>query len=154
MNDLDLVVAERAITRVLNRYAQGVDRYLLDQVRACYWDDATDSHLPHFEGPVDDYVDWLAVALPPLRCISHQLTNILIDVDEDAGEAAVESYCLNALVTEAATAPTLQCFRYVDRFQRRDGEWRILRRTVARDWEWAVPTGEQARGAAGRQGMT
>ena len=138
MSDLEMVLAERAFTRVLYRYAQGVDRFMLDQVRACYWDEATDSHLPHFEGPVDAYVAWLAEVLPPLASISHQLTNILIDVGRDGGSAEVESYCINALVPRAAER-TLQCFRYLDHFERRGGEWRILRRRLARDWAYVLP---------------
>jgi hypothetical protein len=142
-DDVAVMLAERAITRVLHRYAQGVDRYRLEQVRSCYWDDATDEHLPHFSGPVNDYVGWLAQVLPALESISHQLTNIVIDVDVEAGTADVESYCLNALTAGPAgggpATRTLQCFRYVDRFERRSEGWRICRRRVARDWDWTLP---------------
>jgi len=137
------MLAERAITRVLHRYAQGVDRYRLEQLRSCYWDEAHDSHLPHFSGPVDEYVQWLAEVLPPLASTSHQLTNILIDVDLRSGRAAVESYCLNTLVTrpegDAPHTRTLQCLRYHDGFERRADEWRILERRVERDWSWLIP---------------
>jgi hypothetical protein len=139
--DLALLRSERAITRVLHRYAQGVDRCRLAQIRSCYWDDAVDDHAPHFSGPVDDYVRWLGEALPPLESISHQLTNILIDVDLTTGTADVESYCLNSVIPKATgtTVParTFQCLRYLDGFERRGEEWRILRRRVARDWSWA-----------------
>jgi hypothetical protein len=112
-------------------------------VRACYWDEATDSHLPVFNGPVDDYVAWLAEVLPAMEWITHQLTNILIDVDLSANSATAESYCLNALVPHRLPGQplqrTLQCVRYQDRFERRDGEWRILEREVARDWSWDLP---------------
>jgi len=141
--DVAVMLAERAITRVLHRYAQGVDRSRLEQVRSCYWDEADDDHLPHFSGPIDEYVAWLAQVLPRLESISHQLTNIVIDVDARAGTAAVESYCLNALVAPpdagATSTRTLQCFRYVDRFERRADEWRILQRRVERDWDWMLP---------------
>jgi hypothetical protein len=141
-DEIAVMLVERAITRVLHRYAQGIDRHRLEQVRSCYWDDATDAHLPHFSGRVDEYIEWLARVLPPLDAISHQLTNFLIDVDVDAGTADVESYCLNALVVRSpgAATPTrtLQCFRYVDRFERRSGGWRIVHRRVARDWDWTL----------------
>jgi hypothetical protein len=142
-DELATMRAEHAITKVLHRYAQGVDRFRLKQVRDCYWDEATDAHLPHFSGPVDDYVAWLSEVLPPMECISHQVTNILIEVDLATNSATVESYCLNALVPRPPAGEpaqrTLQCVRYLDRFERRGGEWRIRAREVARDWSWDLP---------------
>ena len=58
---LALVLAERAITRVLNRYAQGVDRRVFEQIAACYWPDGTDNRV---EGSIADYVEWLREVLP------------------------------------------------------------------------------------------
>ena len=36
--------------------------------------------------------------------------------------------------------------RYVDRFERRDGEWRIARRTVVHDWSRQLPTAPESLG--------
>jgi hypothetical protein len=114
----------------------------MELVRSCYWDEATDSHAPAFEGNVDEYVHWLSEVLPGVESISHQFTNTVITADLAAGTASVESYCLNAVVPRAADGPTparqLQCLRYLDRFERRDDEWRILRREVVRDWTWML----------------
>src|SRR6185437_721561 len=55
-DEVAVLLAERSITRVLHSYAHGYDQGRLDQVRACYWDDATDEHTDVFSGPVDDYV--------------------------------------------------------------------------------------------------
>ena len=79
--DLALVIAERAITRVLHRYVQGVDRSTLDKVRGCYWDKAIDSHADIFAGIPDEYVQWLSVVLPAIESISHQFTNLMITAD-------------------------------------------------------------------------
>jgi hypothetical protein len=138
--ELALLLAERAITRVLHRYARGVDRYHMDVVRSCYWDDATDSHAPLFDGSADDYVQWLSAVLPGVESISHQFTNVLIDVAPSGASADAESYCLNAVVPRrrngAPPARQIQCLRYLDRFEKRGSEWRILRREVVRDWCW------------------
>ena len=37
--DLELLLAERAIQRVLTSYSRGVDRYDFELVRSCYWPD-------------------------------------------------------------------------------------------------------------------
>lgn len=130
--ELDLLLAERAITRVLNRYAQGVDRRRFDQIRECYWPDGYDRH-GSFEGTVPDYVAWLEEVLPNLEVSSHQYTNVLIDVDLAAGAANSEAYCLNVNVFPDGTHMR-SLLRYLDTWQRRDGEWRIYERTVVKDW--------------------
>ena len=38
----------------------------------------------------------------------------------------------------------MACSRYVDRFQKRDGEWRILKRTVVTDWKTIRPFDDKA----------
>jgi hypothetical protein len=135
--ELASLLAERAITRLLHRYAQGVDRRDLAQVRSCYWDDATDSH-PPFSGSADQYVAWLAEVLEPVTVITHQMTNVLIDVDLEARSATSESYCFNVIVVReaggASERRTTQCLRYLDEMRLRNGEWRFLRRSIVRDW--------------------
>ena len=132
MSELDRLLAERAITRVLYRYAQGVDRRDFEQVTACYWPDGYDSH-GSFEGTIPDYVAWLQKVLPAVAVSSHHFGNVLIDVDLAAGTAKSEAYCDNASVFPDGRH--LQLFlRYLDEWQRRDGEWRIARRKVVEDW--------------------
>ena len=63
----------------------------------------------------------------------HQISNVVIELHGAA--AAVESSFL-ALQSGAAQPQqeTFLCGRYVDRFERRGGEWRISERTVVYDW--------------------
>ena len=134
-NLFELVLAERAITRVLNRYAQGVDRRVFEQIEACYWPDGSDNRV---EGSTADYVNWLREVLPNVATSSHQYTNVLIDVDLAAGAGQSEAYCLNVSVFADPEAQGRQrlttCLRYLDDWRQRDGEWRILHRVVVRDW--------------------
>jgi len=37
--DIDILLAERAIQRVLTTYSRGIDRFDFESVRACYWPD-------------------------------------------------------------------------------------------------------------------
>ena len=132
MSELDTLSAERAITRVIYRYAQGIDRRDFEQVRECYWPDGYDAH-ESFEGTIHDYIAWLQKVLPNVAASTHQYGNILIDVDLAAGTAKSEAYCDNASVFPDGRH--LQHFlRYLDEWQRREGQWRILRRKVLQDW--------------------
>jgi len=129
-----MIEAERAITRVLNRYAQGVDRRIFEQIEDCYWPDGYDEH-GGFSGTVPDYISWLRQVLPNVSVSSHQWTNVTIDADLGTGAAATEAYCLN--VNVMATDPPqhmTSLLRYLDRWERRHGEWRIVHRKVVKDW--------------------
>jgi len=43
-DQLELLLAERAITRILHSYSRGADRCDLELMRSCYWPDGTDDH--------------------------------------------------------------------------------------------------------------
>ena len=132
---LDVFVAEREITRVLYRYAQGVDRRRFDQIAACYWDNGSDNRV---DGSIAQYIAWLIEVLPNVATSTHQYTNVLIDVDLSSDSAQSEAYCLNASVfadpVANGAARLTTVLRYLDEWQRRDGEWRIFKRVVVRDW--------------------
>jgi 3-phenylpropionate/cinnamic acid dioxygenase small subunit len=63
----------------------------------------------------------------------HVTTNIVIEVDEQAGTAVARSYftALQAL-PDMALQPIVSG-RYHDRFERRDGQWRFVERGVQTD---------------------
>lgn len=141
MNTEDVAAIERLITRLLLRYAHAVDRRDYEAVARCYWDDAHDEH-GSFDGDALAYVAWLRVVLPKVSVSSHQFTNILVDVSA-CDAATSETYCLNVSVFanrggEASEGEsqrqTTALLRYLDRFQCRDGEWRIADRRVVTDW--------------------
>jgi hypothetical protein len=98
--DIDVLLAERAIQRVLSTYARGVDRFDFEAVRTCYWPDGTDDH-GSFVGGADDFIPFVETSLNRFERTNHFLGNILI---------------------------------YVDRFERRQGEWRMKDRVCAFDW--------------------
>jgi hypothetical protein len=121
-----------AIRECLHRYCRGIDRADEAALRSAYWPDATDSH-GAYKGSATGFIDQ---ALPKLRAggrYFHAICNMGIDLDGDA--AAVESYFLALQVSaSASTQETFLAGRYLDRFSRRAGEWRIAARTVVYDW--------------------
>jgi hypothetical protein len=125
--------AQAAISAVLHRYCRGIDRLDLELVRECYWPDATDSH-GGFHGTRDEFVAWVATLLARFDSTMHFLGNELIEV---AGSAAVaETYAL-AFHRSAEPKPSLNLIvgvRYVDRFEKRRGAWKIAKRVCVTEW--------------------
>lgn len=136
---LQILADQQAIADVIARYCRGVDRLDLDLVRTCYHDDGVDHHTG-FSGGADDYVAWLDVVLRRFDGTMHLIGTQLIEVDGD--RARSESYGNAhhwAEPYEDAGLNFTSGFRYVDRFERRDGQWRIAERWAVREWTRSVP---------------
>ncbi|VWX61594.1 Gamma-BHC dehydrochlorinase [Burkholderiales bacterium 8X] len=121
-----------AIRDCMHRYCRGIDRADEDALRSAYWPDATDEH-GAYRGSAAGFIEQALVKLRAGGQRVHAICNMGIDLRGDS--AAVESYFI-ALQASAA-APTQETFlagRYLDRFERRQGEWRIAARTVVYDW--------------------
>ncbi|MGW0173828.1 nuclear transport factor 2 family protein [Rhodococcus sp. NPDC003322] len=129
------LIDKQEITEVLYRYARAVDRKDFDRVADCYFPDAIDNHGGYI-GTVDGLIEDMKARHATIDSSLHYVTNVLIELDGDT--ANVESYCL-CYLRQVPQVPggtqaraTVKC-RYVDRFERRDGQWRIADRIVVFD---------------------
>jgi len=141
---LELLLAERAIARVLYTYARGADRFDLELMRSCYWPDGTDDH-GSYTGGVDGFIEFVGPALERFDRTNHVLGNMLIDVDLPNDVARAETYAVafhRFHDADGREQDMVAGLRYVDRFERRDGEWRIATRVCAFDWRRTDPTGD------------
>jgi hypothetical protein len=131
------------IRDVLMRYGRAVDRLDVDLLRSCYHPDSYDDH-GHFKGNGHDFAEFIVGSLAQ-RChaTTHAVANVLIELDdEDPNQALSEAYALSHLRRSDDTGTEwLDMFagRYVDRFERRDGAWRIAHRVVVHDWSISTP---------------
>ncbi len=114
------------IWQVLQRYGRGLDRFDRDLVKSCYWDDAIDDH-DNFVGHVEEFIDWANMTSRFFVIHHHGLMNHSCELAGD--DAYCETYFLFTGVSE--TPPhAMSMGRYIDHFQRRNGEWRIANRVV------------------------
>ena len=125
---------ERVIKNVLLRWCRAVDRLDFPAVRALFHADATDDHVFYCGG-----VEGLIIALAnrhrriPFSC--HQIGNCLIEFSEPT-LALVETYAKvtqHIIRDEGATVVQSSWCRYIDRFERRNGQWRIAHRLLVID---------------------
>jgi ketosteroid isomerase-like protein len=136
VTDLQAQLADReAIRDCLMRYCRGIDRMDAELVLGVYWPDAVDEHLV-FTGSPAEFVAWCMPLMQQMEQTVHLLGNILIAVE--GAVADVESYFQAFHRLRAADGkPARDLFlggRYLDRFERRNDEWRIARRTTIADW--------------------
>ena len=61
---------------------------------------------------------------------NHRTTNIAIEVDEEAGTSVSRSYFTALQALPGMVLQPIVSGRYLDRFERRDGQWRFVERHV------------------------
>ena len=140
-HDLELLMAERAIKRVILQYSRAVDRYDFDALAACYWPEGTDDH-GSFKGSAAEFVEWNKGALGRFDMTNHFLGNMLVEVDLDADRAKAETYAVayhRFTDAEGQLTDMIAGLRYVDVFERRGGDWKILERVIAYSWRRTDP---------------
>lgn len=127
------LVARQEIHDCLLRYCWGIDRGDLQLVLSAFHEDAVDNHSGVEESAVERFTRTVAQA-SAMRT-SHNLGNILIQID--GAQAAVQSYLTARHQFEFAgkTWDWIIAGRYLDKFECRDGQWRIAHRTVVYDFE-------------------
>jgi hypothetical protein len=131
------LLAKDEITEAIHRVARGTDRLDRDLIVSGYHPDGFDDH-NSFRGGPEAFADWVLEVLPHFQATHHFLGQCRIELDGDA--AHVETYCDAHHVSHPDEAGVVRDMvlglRYVDRFERREGEWRIARRVCAFDWSY------------------
>jgi ketosteroid isomerase-like protein len=128
--DLQALIDRQAIYEVLTRYCRGVDRCDVELLRSVYHDDATDDH-GMFKGLGQDFAPWIVDwERQNLRMGQHLIGNFRCDLAGDV--AHTETYCISFSEDREGRNATVYN-RYIDRFERRGGEWKIADRVVVID---------------------
>ena len=139
---------DEALQRLLDReeiyeticlYARGVGRGDWELVRSTYHEDAFDSH-GDYQGDINGLIAWLENLFKGVDNSMHFLGNCLIEFGSH-DSALVETYFVSRRLRaptgeELNFAKSTDAFsrdywgRYIDHFERREGQWRVLHRTV------------------------
>lgn len=123
---LQRLADERELNALLIRYCRGVDRCDEELIRSCYHPDAMDDH-GAFKGSGWDFAAYITKAHKGRPLKQHALSNVSLEIRGDI--AWGESY--SEMRTTTASGELVYGFgRYIDRFERRGGEWRIADRRV------------------------
>lgn len=130
------------IEDVLIGYARGADRGDPELIAAAYHPDAIEDHGGTFLGPAADYVALMRKVLPQAPRMSHIVTNLAVTLDGD--DAVSEAYFLTFSRRDGIEDPfdSLTMARIVDRWERRDGAWKIAHRRLAWEWNHEMPIAE------------
>ena len=130
-------VADRlAITDQIYRYCRSVDRLDVPLGHGVFHADATADFGAAYKGTGRGWIDHICEAHKRFCHHSHQVSNIVIDLDGD--RAASESYVTATLRSCEDDGRIMQrefWARYVDAWSRRDGRWGIVARECVIDFD-------------------
>ena len=134
------IAAKWDIAEVLYRYCRSMDRIDADLGYTVWHDDGTAHYSGLFQGTGREFIDWVCELHRPMVATSHQVTNMLIEVDGDA--AVSEAYVTVRLRTrnsEGELTDIVGAGRYLDRWSCRDGRWAIDHRNYVSDVSNSIP---------------
>jgi hypothetical protein len=135
---LEALTSRSEISEVVLRYVRAIDRCDETLLRSCFHSDARHRH-GGFDGTSADFCTFALAICRGLVATHHQLGPVSIEL---AGEVAyVETYFTShhrfGAEPPAGGRPHQDRFmggRYIDRFERREGVWKIAARHGLNEW--------------------
>jgi SnoaL-like domain len=109
------------------RYCHGVDRLDPDWMKSAYWPEAIDEH-GSFSGNAHEFVDYCMPAHLRWKWTMHSIYNHQIELGADGLHASGELYNVTHLCRVDTGAIDTWFGRYLDRYEKRDDEWKIIHR--------------------------
>jgi hypothetical protein len=129
--DIATLADKQAITEVIRTYCRAVDRLDIPLGQSIFHEDGyADYNKGFYQGPGKGVIEAICQSHHDLTSHSHQVTNILIEVDGD--KAGSESYIYGTMRSEHdGKAMHIGVWgRYLDKWEKREGRWGIVRRMV------------------------
>jgi hypothetical protein len=139
---LERALATQEIRDVLSRYARGVDRADGALLKSCYHPDAVEEHGGNYTGNAFEYVDSAVPRIRGMGAMQHLLGTSHIDFDGDTAWVETYLWTFARFATEGGSTDTFTGGRLIDRFERRDGEWKIAHRRTVFDWNRDTPSSQ------------
>jgi ketosteroid isomerase-like protein len=159
--ELQEVIDRQKIYDVLTRYCRALDRCDVEAMKSVYWPDGYDEH-GVFNGNAQEFAVFIIEEIQKwFEVTHHAICNVHMEIDGDV--AYTEAYLLAYNRSKDSTEQIRDLFgptylaalgvepgaegpqdffyggRYIDKLEKRNGEWRIKRRTVVMDWNQNLP---------------
>ncbi len=123
-----------AIREGIHRYCQAVDRCDLEMLKSCYWEDGYDDH-GFFGGNAHDFADYVIPCLEQVDSSMHSITNTRFKFDGDRCACTSQWNVVHRLAHEEGFTDFWHQGRYLDVWEKREGEWKLLHRIIAGDFD-------------------
>ena len=135
------VADKQAIYELSCRYSRALDRLDRDLMASVFHADAYCEY-GIFNGPAGEFADFAMTALATHASNHHMLGQVLIEVEGDEAHGEVYFQAYHKVPVEEGYDDLVIAGRYLDRYERRDGTWKIAYRSEVNDWSHTRPTND------------
>lgn len=130
---LQALLDREQIRECISRLARGEDRRNAQMISAAYWPDSiTDYGV--FKGTFSEYLAWVVPGSDVIKNTQHVLGQSVIEIERDHARAETHVISYHRLAMGGEERDTCIGGRYLDRLEKRSGEWRISSRAMLYDW--------------------
>ncbi|WP_101758056.1 nuclear transport factor 2 family protein [Oceanicoccus sp. KOV_DT_Chl] len=131
--------AKQTITELSARYMRGLDRADANTLRAVFFDDAYCEY-GFLNGSADEFVNFAVTELKKHQANQHLLGNILIELEGDEAFGEVYFHAYHKINIEGVFYDMIVAGRYLDRYECRQGVWKMAYRSERVDWSRTTET--------------
>ncbi len=131
--ELKALLERDKIRDCVARLARGEDRRDAELISTSYWPDST-SDYGVFCGSFDEYLAWVVPGSPAIPVTQHVLGQSVIALNGETALVETQATSYHRVVMGEEERDTMIGGRYLDRMEKRAGEWRIAQRTMLYDW--------------------
>lgn len=123
----------------MHRWTRGADRNDSDLMLSAFHAGATVDY-GTYRGQVEEFVSWvMTMHTRDLTHTSHKIFNMLIELNGDTATSEAGVDCKLGFVGKEGPCELLLLGRYLDRWEKRDGVWKVAHRRSAVDSYRVVP---------------
>jgi len=139
---IQTLLDKQEIYEVLVNYCNGMDRRDDSLLRSVFHPDATISY-GLFDGKASKFCDWSMAEATKYKFTKHSLSNVLIKVEGDGAQSEVYASAFHRIEKDGEKYDLVASGRYNDRFERRNGVWKIATRRAISDYVRCDPSTEE-----------
>jgi hypothetical protein len=130
---IETLCAKQEIYELACKYMRGLDRLDLELLRSVFFEDAYCEY-GFYNGAASQFAEFAVGALKEHVANHHMIGNVLIEVEGDEAFGEVYFHAYHKLKVASGFEDLVIAGRYIDRYQKRAGVWKIAYRSERNDW--------------------
>jgi hypothetical protein len=140
--EVQALIDKEACRELVRQYTRGLDRCDPAIMKAAFHADALFEHCNHFTGNAHEFCDFAAKFLKTLGPHQHLVGQHIIELDGDVAYGEGWGFAFHRVDAAGRSVDSLGGARILDRYERRNGVWKIAHRRTVIEWNLDVDSNE------------
>jgi hypothetical protein len=136
---LQTLLDKQSLYELSCTYMRGLDRLDAESLQSVFWDDAYCEY-GFMNGTAAAFIEFALGALADHESNQHMIGNTLFEVEGDEAFGEIYFHAYHKVKSESGFDDLIVAGRYLDRYERRGGEWKMAYRSERVDWSRTTPT--------------